>query len=333
MSRVTIEAAGESTFIDYTIGSRALDLVSYRVFPTHTTSTYGDYPAVLGLLGDLGIKAINHILDPTPTAAILKFIDDAYAMGIRSNCTIGSPRVFTTDAEWVSLKALLKGRLRGKVGRVGSWNEPNHLRSGSGDPPLTNWAPNQVIEQGKLWAAIQEVNADYDLTGTPHIKVLSCQLWSGDIPQQYSDLKLIAPGIKGKYDLIGWHLYMRPNNGVVDWTMLDSQESQFRTILGDFTSGIDCSESGFFTAPNYTGGSNPVTQAQQATLLTQLIQQYVSRGWYLNLFELLNDPYDTTAPPSSAVREYSFGTVCTPQTASSSWWKKPGFAAVKNALI
>jgi len=324
-TRVTDSGGHAATaVVDYTVSNPTADLVAVAVFPTYTAKTYGNHAAVLGKLQALGVRNMRHLLLPTMSTAVRKFTTDANALGIKSWCTIGNPRAPFTDAEWTQVETLLKGALRGCVTRVFSWNEANNRRS-TNDPPLTNWDLLQVTECQKLWAMVQRVNADYGTDGTPRILVGTPGLWSGNIAQQYDDLNKIAAGIAGTFDFIGWHLYMRPVNGTFDASLIVDQETHFRAALGNAL--IVCTESGYFTAPNYTGGSNPVTEAQQAALYPQLLDWYTSRGYGVCGFELLDDP-----DPTGANRESWFGLVRCPAISPSTWTDKPAFATVKAAL-
>jgi hypothetical protein len=319
--------------VPWTVGPSVLDLFAVAVFPTYTTKTYGQHAAVLTKLQALGTKNIRHLLMPGMSTAVQKFTTDARALGIWSWFTVGAPRQPFSASEKAQVKALLIGPLRGCVARVFSWNEANHLRSGSNDPPTAGWDTKQIAEHLWLWGMIQEVNADYDTDGTPHILVGTPGLWSGDIQKQYTDLNLIAPSIQGTYNFIGHHRYMRPESGTYDAEMiadLEDQASHFAAALGPGQQV--CTESGLFTAPNYVGGAFPVTEQQQATIYPQLINWYVSRGWGFCAFELLDDPYDMTAPPSAGVRESSLGLIRTPALSSGTWVNKPAFSSVHDLL-
>lgn len=331
VSRAAKDKAGHSvtftkTFTVTDPAPATSDLTAVAVFPTYTTKTYGKHAAVLAKLQALGIKAMRHQLMPNMSTAVQQFTADAFAMGISSWVTVGTPRTPFTTAQWDACEALLKGPLRGKISRVFSWNEPNNQRSSS-DPPTTNWDTLTVAEAKKLWAMMQRVNADYATDGTRRILVGTPGLWSGSIPQQYTDLGKIAAGLAGTYDFISWHLYMRPVDGTWDPALCVDEETRFRQILNDQTSQIVCTESGLFTAPNYTGGSNPVTEAQQATIIPQLVNWYVSRGYGFCYFELLDDPDST-----GSLREASFGVVRCPAIDPNTWTLKPGFGAFRDAI-
>jgi hypothetical protein len=150
------------------------------------------------------------------------------------------------------------------------------------------------------------------------------QLWSGTSTKQFGDLSLLVTAglTRADYDVITWHWYMRPKPDYP--TQLNRQEQEFRTRLSDPVSPIFATESGLFTAPNYTGPANSVTEAEQATGLGLLCDEYARRGWGLSIFELLDDP-----DPGGAEREAHFGLIRVQTINPSTWSRKPSFPVVR----
>lgn len=291
----------------------ASKLVSVRVFPSYNTKVYREHGAVLTRLGELGVKRMSHKLTPAvaSNAAVIAFTQKAYFQyGIKSWLTIGEPHVPLSPADWDKIVGALKGPLAGMVDRVYGWNEPNHVRDGS--PLPTDWAAMTAAHQQRLWARVSPLG----------IKVGTPQLWSGDFTKHDRDLAALAPAIKGRFDHIGWHLYPRGGVGV---ELLDRFDATYRRTLGTFP--VVCTEAGYFTAPNYTGGAVNITEAQAAEYLPKLVDEYVKRGYGFSYFELLNDP-----DPTGANREAHLGLVRTPSMDPATWTPKPAFATLKARL-
>ncbi|MBA3392187.1 MAG: Ig-like domain-containing protein [Deltaproteobacteria bacterium] len=289
--------------------------VAIRVFPHYSGSTYGNHESVLQQLGRLGVSRISALLYPTMSGEEIKFYQNAYSRyGIRVWFAVGSPGATLSDADWTKVRNLLTGPLAGITEVASGWNEPNHRLSG-------DWATPTANHQKKLWANIQQVNAAAGQT----IRVGTPPLWSGSISTQFSDLAILSPKIKGAYDTINWHMYPHGNTGSALASMVDAQVTQFRAAYGSFP--MLNSESGYFTAENYTGGSNPSTEAEQAAQLPDLVNFHLSRGISISYFELLDD-----VDPSGANREAHFGLVRTPSLSPSTWTDKPAFAVFKNLV-
>jgi hypothetical protein len=288
--------------------------VAIRVFP-HYSGTYANHEAVLQDLGRLGVSRVSALLYPTMSGDEILFYQNAYSRyGIRVWFAVGAPGVKLSDADWTKVRNLLTGPLAGIAEIASGWNEPNHRVTG-------DWATPTAQHQIKLWANIQQVNAASGQT----IRVGTPPLWSGDITMQYSDLRLLAPKIQGAYNTINWHLYPHGNTGSALAGMIDKQVTEFRSAYGSFP--IVNSESGYFTAWNYSGGSNPSTEAEQAAQLPDLVNFHLSRGIGISYFELLDD-----VDPTGANREAHFGLVRTPSLSPSTWTDKPAFVVFKSLV-
>lgn len=283
--------------------------LAVRVFPQYTSKTYGNHAEVLDILGRLGVKRISGLLTPVMPSDVIQFYKDAYSRyGIKVWFAVGQPGDVLSDSQWANVRGLLSGDFgAGMVEIASGWNEPNHQVAG-------DWSTLTAQHQQKLWTNVQSVNAS---TGQ-QIKVGTPPLWSGSITEQYSDLTLLAPKIQGAYDTINWHLYPRGKTGADLADFLDTQVTKFVQAYGNID--IVNSESGYFTAENYVGGSNPSTEQEQAVQLPALAEAHLQRGISFSYFELLDDPDST-----GANREAHFGLVRTPSLNPSTWSDKPAF--------
>lgn len=279
-------------------------LVAVRVFPTYRTAVYGRHDAVLGRLGTLGIKRISHKLSPSMDPATIAFTQRAYREhGIKSWFTVGSPRVPLGAREWDQVEGLLTGELAGMVERCFGWNEPNHDRGGG---PLTDqWPQQTAAHQQQLWSRVAPLG----------IKIGTPQLWSGDLDTHDADLAVLAPLLEGTFDHVGWHLYPRGDVGV---DLIERFEATYRDLLGAFP--VICTEAGYLDAADYSGGAANLTPTQKAGFLPELVDAYVSRGYGISYFELLDDP-----DPSASEREASLGLVECPEVDPATWVDKPAF--------
>jgi hypothetical protein len=305
------------------------DLFAVAAFPGYTNTAYADHPRLLANLQASGAKNCRILWTPDWSTEDYAFADALAAAGISLWLTIGKPRRPFTVAQWAKYEADMTGPLRGKVSRVFSWNEPNSQRNAS-DPPVTNWLALTVTECRALWAHTAEVNRqNYALDPDPWIRIFvgSPGLWSGNITKQNSDLALLGPQITDYVDFAGFHLYYRPVGGVIDWQMLDDEVAVLRAAF-DIDTPLVNTESGLFTAPNYTGGANPVTEEQQATLMGELIDEHLSRGIGLCYFEAYDDP-----DPTGTKREASFGWWRIPSLDPATWSAKPSLAVVQSRTL
>lgn len=291
----------------------AASMVAVRVFPSYSTKVYAHHDAVLARLGELGIKRISHKLTPAVASnkAVIAFTQRAYTQyGIKSWLTMGEPHVTLSPADWDKMEATLRGPLAGMVDRVYGWNEPNHIRSGG--PLPSNWHETTAAHQRQLWARVSPLG----------IKVGTPSLWSGDFAKHDADLAKLAPGLRGSFDHIGWHLYPR---GGVGEDLLDRFDATYRKQMGTFP--VVCTEAGHFTAPKYVGGAVNITQDQQAFCVPKMVDAYLARGYGLSFFELLDDP-----DPSGANREAHLGLINTPAMDPTTWTPKPAFDSLKARL-
>jgi hypothetical protein len=293
--------------------NRTRDLFGIRVFPHYANKNYGNHPVTLAYLKNLGVKRISGQINPDMTPAVLAFYRALIDDGCRLWLTVGVPHVPIGPAEWNQLEEHVAA-LGDGIDLLSGWNEPNHARAPKVLPK--DWVAQTNSHQSELF---RRFGARYRI-GTP-------ALWSGSQTKQFEALGKLD--LAGKYHVITWHWYMRHDNPglVLDTSALDVQEAEFRRVLGDTASTIVCTESGFFTAPNYVGTSNPVTEAQQAALIPQTAKWYVDRGYGFVYFELYDEP-----DPAGANREDWFGVVACPTNNPADWTKKPAYDAVKGML-
>lgn len=288
--------------------------VGIRVFPQYSGATYSNHARLLDDLERLGVRRISGLLTPNMAADEIAFYQEAHTrMGIEVWFAVGRPGTVLTVAQWTQVRNLLSGPLAGMVEVASGWNEPNHQVGG-------DWATVTANHQNRLWAEIQDVNqaSGQDiLVGTP-------PLWSGNINEQYADLRELAPKILGHYDIINWHQYPHGNTGSALEEFIDRQVTEFRNAYGDFP--MLNSESGYSTSVN-SGSGNPVTEAQQAALVDDLVLFHQERGIWISYFEFYNDP-----DASLSNREAHFGFVYTPTLDPSTWRDKPAFAVFQGLV-
>lgn len=283
--------------------------VGIRVFPHYSGATYGNHEAVLDDLGRLGVDRVSGLLTANMSSDEITFYRNAYSRhGIKFWAAVGAPGDVYTDADWAKVRDILSdpAKLKGIVEVASGWNEPNHR--------VSNFVAPTAAHQSKLWTNVQQVNA---ATGQ-NIKVGTPPLWSGNINTQFNDMRALAPHIQGKYNLINWHMYPHGNTGSALQDMIDRQISEYRSAYGNFP--MLNSESGYSTSVNSSNG-NPVTEAQQAALIDDLILFHTQRNVDISYFEFLNDP-----DASLSNREAHFGLIYTPSTDPSTWRDKPAFA-------
>lgn len=277
---VDLTASASYELVEAPAPNMRRSLSGVRVFP-HYENVYGNYPKILAAISELGVGHVSGQLAIDKPSSFEFYRQAFETYGIRCRVTVGQPREVLTAAQWDKVDAAL-AYLGPAVELTMNWNEPNHMRNAN-DVPLTNWVRDTVDHQKKLAAHSRAAGVP---CGTS-------QLWSGDVDTQYADLsKLVAAGMtKADYDVIVWHLYPRGADTQAKITSFyNTQEAAFRSRLNDQTSPVYGSEWGYFTAPNYTGGAQPVTEQVRADRIPWVANWYTSRGYGQSYFELWNDP-------------------------------------------
>ena len=107
--------------------------------------------------------------------------------------------------------------------------------------------------------------------------------------------------------------------------LIDRFETIYRRLLGAFP--VVCTEAGYLDAAGYVGGAANLSPSQKADLVPRLVDAYVSRGYGLSYFELLDDPDATESD-----RESNLGLVECPSTDPTTWVDKPAFGSLRERL-
>jgi len=217
------------------------------------------------------------------------------------------------------------------VPMVVGWNEPNHVRGGVAPLPA-DWALRTVRDNlVPLTRAVAAANARM----SHQVKVGSPALWDGDTAQFRRDAEKLAAvrytdgtgtvwSAHNTIDTITYHLY--PRGGDPTWE-LDRTLDAMRDTFPNAEATQWCTEAGYFTAANYTGGAKAVTDAQQAAYTPKLALEYFLRGSYVSYFETTDDP-----DPTDSDREANLGLINTPSLDPTTWQRKPAFGALAGIL-
>ena len=317
--------------LDVVAAQDLADHVGIRDFPHYNTSTYGKRDAIEDALGDLGVEWVS--VKYVPARDEIADLARLHAMGIRTVLTVGETKGGyepETAAFWNSLTENLV-RWGGNVPMVVGWNEPNHVRGGvaplPADWPLRTVRDNLV----PLKRAVAAANARMG----HRVKVGSPALWSGDTDQLRRDAQSLAAArytdstgtvwsAHNTIDAITYHLY--PRGGDPTWE-LDQTLDAMRDTFPNTDATQWCTEAGYFTAANYTGGARAVTEAQQAAYTPKLGLEHFLRGSYVSYFETTDAP-----DPSESDREAHLGLIHTPSLDPSTWQRKPAFGALAGIL-
>lgn len=288
-----------------------------RIFPSFAGRTGEKLLDDDSWITNLGAPWVSHRLQPDIPADVVQFIKDLAAKGVKSVLAIGEPHHTFTTNEWDTMEAILAD-LAGSVWMVLGQNEVNHARGSETLP--ADWANIAATNQAELWTRVQALNAT--LAPEDQILVGSPSLWSGSIPTHDADLTTLAPLIAGNFDVVNWHLYPR---GVDPNWNIDHFQTVYQAEYGQMP--VICSEAGYFDAVNYTGGAVPVSEATAAVYLLKLWLEYASRGYWVSIFELLDDP-----DPTLANREDNLGIVETPSLDPATWTAKDAYTLLQSVL-
>ncbi len=305
--------------------------VGVRDFPHYDNLTYGKRTAVESALDDLGVEWVT--VKYVPAKDEIADLERLHAMGIKTVLTVGETKSGyqpESAAFWNGLATNLV-RWGDKVPMVSGWNEPNHIRGG-GTPLPSDWAlrtlrDNMVPLKQAVAAANARMSHQVDV-GLP-------ALWSGDTAQFRSDAENLAAvrftdstgrawSAENTVDAITYHLY--PRGGDPTWE-LDQTIDALRDTFPKADPTPWCTEAGYFTAANYTGGAKAVTEDQQATYVAKMGLEYYLRDGYVSYFETVDDP-----DPSDSNREANLGLVDTPSLDPATWQRKPAFGALAGIL-
>jgi hypothetical protein len=317
--------------LDVVAAQDLADHVGIRDFPHYDTSTYGKRDAIEAALGDLGVEWVS--VKYVPARDEIADLARLHAMGIRTVLTVGETKggyAPEAAAFWSGLTENLV-RWGDKVPLVVGWNEPNHVRGGV-EPLPADW-PLRTVRDNlvPLKKAVAAANARM----SHRVKVGSPALWSGDTDQfrrdaeklaavRYTDGSGIVWSAHNTIDTATYHLY--PRGGDPTWE-LDQTLAVMRDTFPHTGAAQWCTEAGYFTAANYTGGARSVTEAQQAVYTPKLGLEYFLRGSYVSYFETTDSP-----DPADSDREASLGLVDTPTLDPTTWKPKPAFGALARIL-
>lgn len=273
-----------------------------QIHSSYVGSVYSQYGAIADLLTGLGVRCVRDRLSPAAPDS-LSFLRHLGAIGIKTHATIG---VFPSDDNERNLLSGLARSMAAELDSLEGYNEPN----GPGRP--ADWAQLTADHQQWLCALGRRLNL---LVGSP---ALNDQV--STLQEDYRELK--TAGIGSLCDVISMHRY--PSGGLPS-SLIDVRATLARSALGDKT--VYCTEGGYFTAVNYTGGAQPVSESAQAIYAPRQLMEYVRRGMRFWEYELMDDP-----DPSGADRESHLGIVAAPSLDPSLWRKKPAYYALQQLL-
>lgn len=305
--------------------------VGVRDFPHYDNLTYGKRAAVESALGDLGVEWVT--VKYVPAKDEIADLERLHAMGIKTVLTVGETKGGYLPESAAFWKGLTENLVRwgDDVPMVSGWNEPNHIRGG-GSPLPADWALRTLRDNLiPLHLATTAANARM----SHQVAVGLPALWSGDTTQfrrdaeklaavRFTDLNGRAWSSHNTIDTITYHLY--PRGGDPTWE-LDKTIDAMRDTFPNADPTPWCTEAGYFTAANYTGGANAVTEDQQATYVAKMGLEYYLRDGYVSYFETVDDP-----DPSDSDREANLGLVDTPSLDPATWQRKPAFGALAGIL-
>jgi len=305
--------------------------VGVRDFPHYDNFTYGRRGAVEAALGDLGVEWVT--VKYVPAKDELADLERLHAMGIKTVLTVGETKggyLPESSAFWKGLTENLV-RWGNKVPMVSGWNEPNHIRGG--DSPLpSDWALRTLRDN---MVPLKQAAAAANARMSHQVDVGLPALWSGDTTQFRRDAEKLATvrfsdsngrvwSSDNTMDTITYHLY--PRGGDPTWE-LDQTIDALRDTFPKADPTPWCTEAGYFTASNYSGGAKAVTEQQQAAYVAKMGLEYYLRDGYVSYFETVDDP-----DPSDSDREANLGLVDTPSLDPATWQRKPAFAALAGIL-
>ena len=305
--------------------------VGVRDFPHYDNFTYGKRAAVESALGDLGVEWVT--VKYVPAKDEIADLDRLHAMGIKTVLTVGETKGGYLPESAAFWKGFTEDLVRwgDDVPMVSGWNEPNHIRGG-GSPLPADWALRTLRDN---MVPLQQATAAANARMSHQVAVGLPALWSGDTAQfrrdaeklaavRFTDLNGRAWSSHNTIDTITYHLY--PRGGDPTWE-LDQTIDALRDTFPKADPTPWCTEAGYFTATNYTGGAKAVTEAQQAAYVAKMGLEYYLRDGYVSYFETVDDP-----DPSDSDREANLGLVDTPSLDPATWQRKPAFGALAGIL-
>jgi len=274
-------------------------------------SVYNQTDRVLEAIADLGVRHVrDRVVDTDPVVRALSQLAES---GVRVQGVCGA----FLDPE--SMTSVMSGVVRrypdpGAVFTAFEGiNEPNN----DGVP----WIAETRTKTRDLHVARGAAGLDEVPIASPALAKLNSDGVEGVTQQQQAaNLGRLTDYV----DLGNIHVYPRSQLPSAD---IDSITTYQRDITGDLP--IVCSEGGYFTAMNYTGGAFPTPEDVCAVYMPRMIMEHWRRGnrrFYI--YELLDDP-----DPTQAHRESSFGLLgVSGPGAGDAWTPKAHYRAVKNFI-
>jgi hypothetical protein len=266
-------------------------------------SVYSQYDEITKILEDLGARSVRDRLVTTVPESVL-YLEQLGDRGISTLLTISEDARYPghlEDPETVI------SRMSDHLVALAGDNEPN----AKGRPP--DWVSRTVELQQWIW----DVGQSLGLT----VCSPSLQQKASTLEDDYSALS--AEDVGDLCDVIAIHNYPRghsPSEGIDEYSAIA------RGSLGA-DKDVYCTEGGYFTAPNYTGGAMTMSEDAQALYAPRQLLEYVRRGMRFWQYELMDDP-----DPSGEDRESNFGLIATPSLDPATWRRKPAFDTMKDLL-
>jgi hypothetical protein len=224
-------------------------------------------------------------------------------MGIKTHATMGG---FPQTAAQRNKLAEAASGLTGILHSMGGYNEPN----AAGRP--ANWAYQTVEHQKWLYSLGQRLG----------VTVTSPSLHDRVSTLQDDYLELGALNAGDFCDAISMHRYP---TGQSPSELLEERSAWAFAGLG--RKPVFTTEGGYFTAPKYVGGANPISEAAQALYAPRQLMEHVYRDMRFWQYELMDDP-----DASQANREAHLGMIAVGSTDPDTWRRKPAFNAMQSLL-
>jgi hypothetical protein len=271
---------------------------------TFANTTYGDWPRLVGLLGQLGVRHLSDGAYGNPASSWAGFnqlfdsrVQLAVAHGMRFAYEMGKPGY--QGGSIAQLVSVMSGPLRSSIEAV---EDPNEFDSSG----LTDWAPALASYDRQLFAAVK---ASPQLRSLP---VIGPSLVNEDSPSQLGDQQ-------SSLDAGDIHPY---TGGLAPTpAYIQSQLQRIRAVSGD--KPVWATELGYSTALNAPAGQQPVSEYTDAVyLLRELLENFQAGVQRSYVYELIDDLAD---PSDSNVQDH-YGLL------RANYTPKPAFTALQNLL-
>ena len=274
----------------------------------YTDKVYGQTDRVIETVADLGVRHVRNRIT-TSTAGRRGFTEMA-KLGVKVNGVCGAFRDPQTMSAVMAEVVRTYPDPTAVFSAFESINEPNN----DGVPWIT-----------ETRAKTRDLYLQRNAYGLQSIPILSPALArstsgaeGGDTMTQSANLGDLSQYV----DMGNIHVYPR---GMTPSTDLDYFMAAQRNVTGNLP--MVCTEGGYFTAENYSGGSNPVPASVAGKYVPRQIMEHWVRGnRRFFTYELLDD-YD----PTGADRESNLGLLRVSSDGTSGvWTPKPAYHAIRN---